>query len=110
VLPLHKAFAFLLKAFLLRPFILNYNQVFKLYILFSTSKNNYYIGHTGDDINERIRKHNTNHKGFTGNTGDWKLVYQEEYITKILAYKRERQLKAWKSRKRIEQLIALKGA
>ncbi|MBL7910664.1 MAG: GIY-YIG nuclease family protein [Bacteroidia bacterium] len=37
-----------------------------LYILFSPSKNKYYVGHTGDDLVERIRKHNSNHKGFTG--------------------------------------------
>jgi len=78
---------------------------FHLYILFSVLKDKYYIGHTGDDLSERLRKHNSNHKGYTGKTGDWKIVYQECYATKMEAYAREREIKSWKSRKRIEQLI-----
>ncbi len=39
---------------------------YHLYILFSALRNSYYIGHTGDELNERLRKHNSNHKGFTG--------------------------------------------
>jgi putative endonuclease len=57
-------------------------------------------------IDERLRRHNSNHKGFTGGLGDWKVCYTEEFVTKELAYKREREVKAWKSRKRIIQLIA----
>ena len=47
------------------------------YILYSPFLNKYYIGHTGDTIAERVRRHNTNHKGFTGGIGDWKVVYME---------------------------------
>lgn len=80
---------------------------FKVYILFSAFKNRYYIGFTADDINERIRKHNTNHAGFTGKTGDWQLVHIEIYSTKAEAMTREKQIKNWKSRKLIEKLIGL---
>lgn len=65
----------------------------------------YYIGHTCDVLQERIRKHNTNHKGFTGGKGDWQLKYFEEYTDKASAYKRERDVKKWKSRIRIAQLV-----
>jgi putative endonuclease len=65
----------------------------------------YYVGHTSDDLSERLRKHNTNHKGFTGGKGDWELKYKEEYTEKSLAYAREREVKKWKSRKMIEKLI-----
>ena len=78
--------------------------MFHLYI-FSPTKNKYYIGHTGDDPVERIRKHNSNHKGFTGGIGDWELKYSEEYVTKSEAVKREKEIKSWKSRKMIEKLI-----
>ena len=78
---------------------------YHVYILYSLTRDRYYIGHTGDQPEERLRKHNTNHKGFTGKTGDWEIVYLEEYPTKELAYKRERELKSWKSRKRIEFLV-----
>jgi len=77
-----------------------------VYILYSTVKDRYYIGHTGDSIEERIRKHNSNHKGFTGGVGDWRLVYYEQLVTKEIAYKRELEIKNWKSRKLIQKLIA----
>ena len=80
---------------------------FHVYILYSILKDKYYTGFTGDDLAERIRKHNSNHKGFTGNTGDWQLVYQEEFQTKVDATKREKQIKSWKSRKLIEKFIGL---
>ena len=76
-----------------------------LYILYSPKRNKYYIGHTGDDLDERLRKHNSNHRGFTGDVGNWIIIYQEKYNTKVDAYKRERETKAWKSRKMIENLI-----
>ncbi|WP_018342795.1 GIY-YIG nuclease family protein [Cytophaga aurantiaca] len=79
--------------------------MFHFYILYSVTRDSYYIGHTGDTMEERLRKHNSNHKGFTGGTGDWIVSYREEFTTKELAYKREREVKAWKSRKRIIQLI-----
>jgi len=75
------------------------------YILYSCSKNIYYIGFTGDALEERLRKHNTNHKGFTGGTGDWEIKYKEIYQTKAEATKREEQVKKWKSRKLIEKLV-----
>ncbi len=76
-----------------------------MYILFSAIKNSYYIGFTGDDLDERIRKHNTNHKGYTGHHQGWELKYYETFNSKIEALKREKQIKNWKSRKLIEKLI-----
>jgi len=75
------------------------------YILFSPAANKYYIGHTTEVIEERLRKHNSNHKGFTGKFADWVVVYTESFSSKQLAYTREREVKNWKSRKKIEQLI-----
>ncbi|MFN4235385.1 MAG: GIY-YIG nuclease family protein [Bacteroidia bacterium] len=77
-----------------------------VYILYSSLKDKYYIGYTSDEIDERIRKHNTNHKGFTGGAGDWELKYSEVLTTKEEAKKREIQIKKWKSRKLIELLIS----
>ncbi|MCB9224198.1 MAG: GIY-YIG nuclease family protein [Crocinitomicaceae bacterium] len=78
---------------------------FHLYILYSTSIDHYYIGYTGDNINERIKKHNSNHKGYTGKTDDWNLVYKECYNSKSEAIQREKEIKSWKSRKMIEKLV-----
>ena len=79
---------------------------FYTYILYSETLDKYYIGFTGDELGERLRKHNSNHKGFTGGIGDWVVKYSEKYNTKEEAGKRERQIKNWKSRKLIEKLIA----
>ncbi|MBL7872770.1 MAG: GIY-YIG nuclease family protein, partial [Cyclobacteriaceae bacterium] len=59
-----------------------------------------------EPIEERLRKHNSNHKGFTGKFQDWKIVFIEIYPSKELAYAREREIKNWKSHKKIEKLIA----
>jgi putative endonuclease len=75
-----------------------------VYILYSEIKNRYYIGSTSD-LSERVRRHNTNHKGYTGGLGDWKLAYSESYPDKTSALQREKQIKAWKSRERIKKLI-----
>ncbi|WP_186754093.1 GIY-YIG nuclease family protein [Echinicola salinicaeni] len=76
-----------------------------VYILFSNSANKFYIGHTESSIEERVKKHNSNHKGFTGKFNDWKIVYQEQFNNKKEALRREREIKNWKSRKKIIQLI-----
>ena len=75
------------------------------YILYSIKLNKYYVGYTSDDLFERIRKHNSNHRGFTGGIGDWELKYYESYIEKHDAIAREKEVKNWKSRKMIEKLI-----
>jgi putative endonuclease len=78
--------------------------MFTTYIIFSQCLDKYYIGHTAD-LQQRLIKHLANHKGFTGKVNDWVIVYQETFDTKTEAYKRERVIKNWKSRKMIEKLI-----
>jgi len=63
------------------------------YILHSEASGKFYIGHTSQ-LEERLRKHNSNHKGFTGKSADWKVVYSECFLSKSDAYARERQVKA----------------
>jgi putative endonuclease len=75
------------------------------YILYSETLNQYYIGHTSEGLQERLGKHLSNHSGFTGRTKDWIIIYFEEFETKSLAYKRELEVKKWKSRVRVEKLI-----
>ncbi|MGE8553537.1 MAG: GIY-YIG nuclease family protein [Chryseobacterium jejuense] len=50
------------------------------YILYSESLEKYYIGHSCDDLQERLRKHLANHKGFTSKAKDWIIVYSISYI------------------------------
>ena len=76
---------------------------FYCYILFSVSKNKYYVGFTAGNLEDRIKKHNSNHKGFTGKTGDWMLVYFEKFNDKVDAINREKYIKKQKSKKFIEK-------
>jgi putative endonuclease len=78
--------------------------MYHTYILFSIKKNKYYIGSTSN-LQERLLKHNSNHKGFTGGVGDWQVIYQDNYQSKSEATQRELQIKKWKSRKVIESLV-----
>jgi putative endonuclease len=80
---------------------------FVVYILFSETKNRFYIGFTSN-LEERLVRHNQKSKGFTGNVNDWKVVYIENYQSKELAHKRELQIKSWKSRIKIQELISNK--
>jgi putative endonuclease len=75
------------------------------YILFSETLDKFYIGHTTEQLEERLRKHLSDHSGYTARTKDWTIVYFEEYQSKSLAYRRELEVKKWKSKIRINKLI-----
>ena len=75
------------------------------YILYSPSLDKSYIGHTTEPMAERLRKHLAVHSHWTARAKDWAVVYQELHPDKGTAYRREREVKAWKSRKRIKELI-----
>lgn len=49
--------------------------MFKVYILYSASLNKFYIGFTESSVEERLRKHLSNHSGFTGKAKDWTIAY-----------------------------------
>jgi len=79
--------------------------MFYTYILFSEKLNKYYIGYS-ENVVERLEKHNRSHSGFTGRGIPWKLVYSEKFGTKSEAMKREKEIKNWKNRKLIEEIIS----
>ena len=76
------------------------------YILYSAHLDKYYVGYTSGTLEERVKKHLTNHSGYTGKAKDWTLVYKETFKEKSLAQKRESAIKSKKSRNFIEKLIA----
>ena len=77
------------------------------YILYSKTLDKYYIGSTEGTMEARLKKHLSNHKGYTGKAKDWILVYYEEYSDKQDSLRREKQIKSWKSRRQIEILAGL---
>ncbi|WP_395050686.1 GIY-YIG nuclease family protein [Flavobacterium sp.] len=78
---------------------------FIVYILFSETKNRFYINFTSN-VEERVLRHNQKSKGYTGSVNDWKVVYKEIYETKAQAQHRELKIKSWKSRIKIQELIS----
>jgi putative endonuclease len=75
--------------------------MFKVYILYSASKDKYYIGQT-EDLERRLAEHN-----MRKNLGasDWELKYHESFETRSDAMKRELEIKGKKRRSFIEGLI-----
>src|SRR5690606_12277292 len=75
------------------------------YILYSLTLDRFYIGHTGLTLEERMRRHLSDHDGFTGKVKDWELVWSRSTASEEEAYALERTIKSWKSRQRIQRLI-----
>ena len=67
---------------------------YTVYILHSTDLDRYYVGFTSMDLADRIRRHNTNHKGFTGRAQDWDVVYSTVISDKRKALKLEKKIKS----------------
>jgi putative endonuclease len=76
-----------------------------LYILYSSKRDKFYIGST-NDLQRRLNEHNNSHTPSTRGGEPWNLVYHEEFENKPDARKRERAIKAKKSRTYIEFLIS----
>jgi len=79
--------------------------MFQTYILQSEFTKRYYIG-SCNDINLRLKQHNTGRTRSTKNGIPWNIIYSENYQTRQEAYRRERQLKAYKGGEAFKKLIA----
>ena len=78
---------------------------FHMYILFSKSRDRYYIGHT-NNIERRLAEHNSGQTKSTKHGIPWELVFTKEFDSNVEANKVELYLKRMKSRKFIEKFIA----
>ena len=78
--------------------------MYAVYILYSSKLDKYYIGYSAD-VADRLRRHNNHSRGFTNAGKPWVLVYTEDYENKSEAEAREKQLKKWKNKERLEMLI-----
>ena len=81
---------------------------FVVYIIYSASLDQYYIGHS-EDMEDRLFRHNNSGSKSTKKTNDWELVHTEIFQIKSEATKRELEIKKKKSRKYIEWLISSAG-
>ena len=51
------------------------------YILYSKLMDGYYVGSTSGPTVERLKKHNTKHKGYTSRANDWEVIYEKHFST-----------------------------
>ncbi|MCB9195134.1 MAG: GIY-YIG nuclease family protein [Flavobacteriales bacterium] len=68
-------------------------MTYTVYILYSVLGNKFYTGYTSTNIDERIRKHKSNHKGFTGKYLDWETVFTFKTSEKNEALRLEQKIK-----------------
>ena len=81
---------------------------FYVYILYSPSLDQYYIGHT-ENLEDRIFRHTNSGSKSTKKANDWGIKYNEEFESRKDAMHRELEIKNKKSRKYIEWLIGSVG-
>ncbi|WP_421773903.1 GIY-YIG nuclease family protein [Gracilimonas sp.] len=75
------------------------------YILYSESKDRYYVGSTSVGVIKRVERHNAGWSRSTKSGIPWLIKYVETFATKSEALARERHIKRQKSRRYIEELI-----
>ena len=77
---------------------------FYVYIIYSPSKDRYYIGQT-DNLNRRLEDHRNSRSGFTKGIKDWELKWSYELSDRSEAVALESKIKKKKSRRYLEYLI-----
>ncbi len=75
-----------------------------VYILYSKRVQKYYVGST-KSIEERLRRHNSGRSTYTKKGMPWGLIYSESFETRKEAYKREMEIKKYKSGVKFKELI-----
>ncbi|MEI7750058.1 MAG: GIY-YIG nuclease family protein [Candidatus Moraniibacteriota bacterium] len=79
--------------------------MYHCYVLRSLGKGRYYIG-SCENIAIRLKQHNNGAVKSTKVFAPWELMASESFSTRSEATARERQLKSWKSRSKVEEYIA----
>ena len=78
--------------------------MFYIYVLKSLKDGIRYVG-SGEDYQERLRRHNKGDYRFTKGHLPWKVVYTESYETRAEAVRREKFLKSGLGREFLNKTI-----
>ncbi|MHB8854526.1 MAG: GIY-YIG nuclease family protein [Ignavibacteriaceae bacterium] len=78
-------------------------EMFTVYILKSIKNSRFYIGHTADP-RKRLIEHNSGKTRSTKAYAPWEIVYTEDFGTKSKAYRREMEIKSYKSGFKFKEL------
>jgi putative endonuclease len=76
-----------------------------VYIIYSKKLDRYYVGYS-ENLVKRLSEHNTGMSTYTSKAHDWELKYQLPFKSREDAMKEEKRIKAKKSRRYLEWLIA----
>jgi putative endonuclease len=79
-------------------------MAFFAYVLYSETCNRLYKGNCGN-LTERLKQHNSGHTKSTKPFVPWKLVYFEEFETRVEAVKREKYFKTAAGRRYIKNIL-----
>ena len=77
--------------------------MYHVYVLRSEKTGRRYVG-SSQDIEERLRQHNSGESLATKHGAPWKLIHREEFSTRAEAVRRERFYKTGKGRDLLDQL------
>ena len=81
---------------------------YTVYVLYSPSANNIYVGFTRELKNRMLWHNHKSKKGYTKNFRPWQVIYTEVFILELEARLREKALKSQKGREFIWNLISKK--
>ena len=82
--------------------------MYQVYILKSFKDSSYYIGHT-NNLTLRLRRHNSGYCKFTKSRRPYELIYSENFTTRALAVRREKEIKSYKGGDSFKNLISAGG-
>jgi putative endonuclease len=81
--------------------------MFVVYVIYNNQAAKMYVGQTSDLV-KRLKEHNEHkfsHSYTARFSGEWKLIYKEEFSTRKEALSREKQLKSYKGREFLRKYI-----
>ncbi|SEQ41067.1 GIY-YIG nuclease family protein [Neolewinella agarilytica] len=78
--------------------------MYYVYILYSPTKDKYYIGYTGQ-LTDRFQRHQQGRSKSTKAGRPWLIAYLERFDDPTGAYRRESYIKKQKSRKYVQALV-----
>ena len=80
------------------------NVLVFVYILQSEASGRYYVG-VSENPDLRLQEHNRGQTQSTRTGRPWRKVWLEGHDNRAIALAREREIKGWKSQRRIETLV-----
>lgn len=78
--------------------------MYKVYILKNDKTGRHYIG-SSSDLSRRLVEHNRGQTKSTNISGNWYVIYEEEYATSLEAKRREKEIKSYKGGNAFKKLI-----